>query len=151
MFPDNRWSRAFLAEREHLGDARPFEVDWVSGAAMLVPRYVHAETAGFDEDFFLFWEDADWCRRIKNAGYAVWCVPAATVVHDEGGTRDHGWSVPMIRWFHAGAYRYWTKHHAPQWWHPLRWVAAVLLGARAVGLVLAGALTRPNRPTEAHR
>ena len=135
-FPNNRWSRAFLAEQEHLEDGRPFEVDWVSGAAMLVPRTVHAETAGFDEDFFLFWEDADWCRRIKNAGYSVWCVPTAIVVHDEGGTRDHRWSARVIRAFHRGAYRYWTKHHAPQWWHPLRWLAAVLLAARAAVLIL---------------
>jgi N-acetylglucosaminyl-diphospho-decaprenol L-rhamnosyltransferase len=142
-FPNNRWSRAFLAEREHVEDGRPFEVDWVSGAAMLVPRSVHAETAGFDEDFFLYWEDTDWCRRIKDAGYSVWCVPAATVVHDEGGTRNHAWSARLIRAFHRGAYRYWAKHHAPQWWHPLRWTAAVLLSVRAAALILASYL----RPT----
>ncbi|MEO7446791.1 MAG: glycosyltransferase family 2 protein [Humibacillus sp.] len=134
-FPGNRWSRRFLVEREHLGEAA-FTVDWVSGAAMLVPRAVIESVGGFDEAFFLFWEDADWCRRICDAGHEVWCVPAAVVVHDEGGTRAHGWTPRTIRHFHTGAYRYWTKHHAPQPWNPLRYGAAGLLGARAAALTV---------------
>ncbi len=101
-FPRNRWSRKFLAEREQIDDGQPFEVDWVSGRGDAGAAHgASSETAGFDENFFLFWEDADWCRRIKDAGYSVWCVPAATVVHDEGGTRGHRWSAAMIRSFHA--------------------------------------------------
>ena len=150
-FPRNRWSRKFLAEREQIDDGQPFQVDWVSGAAMLVPRTVHSETAGFDENFFLFWEDADWCRRIKDAGFSVWCVPAATIVHDEGGTRGHRWSAAMIRSFHRGAYRYWTKFHAPQWWNPLRWAAALLLSARAGVVILGTYLGRSARTGNDHR
>ncbi len=133
-FPRNRWSSRFLAGRDHSGD-EPFEIDWVSGACMLVPRRVIDEVGGFDEGFFLFWEDADWCRRIKDFGYGVWCVPESRVHHDEGGTRGHGWPPPAIRWFHAGAYRYWMKHHAPQAWNPLRWLAYALLAGRAAVLL----------------
>ncbi|MCU1537244.1 MAG: N-acetylglucosaminyl-diphospho-decaprenol L-rhamnosyltransferase [Humibacillus sp.] len=134
-FPDNRWSSRFLLERDHHGP-EAFTVDWVSGAAMLVPRTVVESVGGFDEDFFLFWEDADWCRRISRAGHEVWCVPSAVVVHDEGGTRAHGWTPRTIRHFHTGAYLYWTKHHAPQPWNPLRYGAAGLLGARAAALTV---------------
>ena len=134
-FPHNRWSSRFLVERDHTG-GEPFTVDWVSGAAMLVPRAVVESVGAFDEDFFLFWEDADWCRRISLAGHEVWCVPWAVVVHDEGGTRAHGWTPRTIRHFHTGAYRYWTKHHAPQPWNPLRVGAAGLLGARAAALIV---------------
>ncbi|WP_404392247.1 glycosyltransferase family 2 protein [Humibacillus xanthopallidus] len=134
-FPHNRWSSRFLVERDHLS-AEPFTVDWVSGAAMLVPRSVIESVGAFDEDFFLFWEDADWCRRISRAGHEVWCVPEAVVVHDEGGTRAHGWTPRTIRHFHTGAYRYWAKHHAPQPWNPLRVGAAGLLGARAAALTV---------------
>jgi N-acetylglucosaminyl-diphospho-decaprenol L-rhamnosyltransferase len=133
-FPGNRWSRAFLIEGWTDGD-KPFEVDWVSGAAMLVRRAVIDEVGGFDEDFFLFWEDADWCRRIKAAGHGVWCVPQATVVHDEGGTRGHQWSPRSTVLFHRGAYLYWTKHHARQPLNPLRWAAAPLLAGRATALI----------------
>ena len=98
--PHNRWTRAYLLERERAADDdQPYPVDWVSGAAMLVPRRVIDQVGGLDEEFFLFWEDADWCRRISDAGYRIWCVPAATIVHHEGGTRrqrtsDHGRRCP---------------------------------------------------------
>jgi N-acetylglucosaminyl-diphospho-decaprenol L-rhamnosyltransferase len=141
LFPRNRWSTRFLTGRDHGGDA-PFEIDWVSGAALMVPRAVADEVGLLDEGYFLFWEDADWCRRIKDAGYQVWCEPAAVVVHHEGGTRDHGWSTPVVRHFHAGAYRYWRTHHAPQAWNPLRWAAAVGLAARALAIVARERLRR---------
>ena len=73
----NRWSSRFLTGRDHQG-SEPFEIDWVSGAALLVPRAVAEDAGLLDEGYFLFWEDADWCKRIKDAGYEVWCVPAAT-------------------------------------------------------------------------
>jgi len=141
-FPENRWSRAFLLERGVGGD-EPFEVDWVSGAAMLVPRDVIDVVGPFDEDYFLFWEDADWCRRIKRAGFGVWCVPRAVVVHDEGGTRAHAWSARSIVRFHRGAYLYWTKHHAGGALNPLRWAGSVALAARAATLIVTHQLIRP--------
>lgn len=150
-FPDNRWSTRFLVERQHLGDVLPYRVDWVSGAAMIVPRGVLEQVGGFDEGFFLFWEDADWCRRIVEAGYSVWCLPTARIVHDEGGTRQHAYSPAAIRSFHAGAYRYWTKHQAPQWWNPLRWSAAAALTARAGLLLLRHAVRRAALVRSFHR
>jgi N-acetylglucosaminyl-diphospho-decaprenol L-rhamnosyltransferase len=130
-FPMNRWSRRYLAARANAG-RMPFRVDWVSGAAMMVPASVIAEIGSFDESFFLFWEDADWCRRMADAGLEVWCVPQARIFHDEGGTRDHGWSRQTVTYFHRGAYLYWCKHHAPRRWSPARWGAAGVLGLRAL-------------------
>ncbi|MGW0229221.1 glycosyltransferase family 2 protein [Actinopolymorpha singaporensis] len=147
LMPNNRWSARYLSERRHTG-ATPFEVDWVSGAAMLLPRCVIDEVGGLDEGFFLFWEDADWCRRIKDAGYKVWCVPSAVVVHHEGGSRGFGWNPLTIRSFHRGAYRYWCKHHAPQVWNPLRWVAGTLLAGRAAALLARSRLSAPARSTD---
>jgi GT2 family glycosyltransferase len=141
-FPGNRWSREFLTEGAVRGD-EPFEVDWVSGAAMLVPRSVIDEVGGFDEDFFLFWEDADWCRRIKRAGYEVWCVPQTTIVHHEGGSRAHGWSPRSIVLFHRGAYLYWTKHHAVSPFSPLRWAVWLLLAGRAATLMAILGIANP--------
>jgi GT2 family glycosyltransferase len=143
-FPHNRWSSRFLAGRDHHGD-EPFAIDWVSGACMLVPRVVIAHVGAFDEDFFLYWEDADWCRRMADAGYEVWCVPKARVVHDEGGTRDHGWPTPVVVHFHRGAYLYWRNHHAPQWWNPARWLAAGALAARGTAVVARDRLRASDR------
>jgi GT2 family glycosyltransferase len=117
---------------------------------MLVPRSVIDEVGAFDETFFLYWEDADWCRRIADAGYDTWVVPKARVVHDEGATRGHAWPTPVVYHFHRGAYLYWRNHHAPQAWNPARWAAAGALAAPGVGVVARDRLrdrTRPPSPS----
>jgi N-acetylglucosaminyl-diphospho-decaprenol L-rhamnosyltransferase len=152
-FPRNPWSSRFLSGRDHPGD-QPYRVDWVSGAAMMVPATAIAQAGAFDESFFLFWEDADWCKRLADAGRETWCVPAATIVHDEGSTRDHRWSPRVAVHFHRGAYLYWCKHHAPQVWNPLRWAAAAVLAVRA-GWVMAvdrlrGTPVAPESASDSH-
>ena len=79
-------------------------------------------------------------HRMKDAGWSVYCVPAARIVHHEGGSR-RGWPPRQLRAFHEGAFRYYAKHHAPQWWNPIRYVAAVGLGARAAALIAVYAIT----------
>jgi len=139
-FPNNRYSSRFLGVRDPRSD-QPFRVDWVSGAAMMVSASAVDRVGAFDESFFLFWEDADWCKRFVDAGFEVWCVPQARVTHDEGGTRAHGWAPRLVAHFHRGAYLYWRKHHAPQPWNPVRWAAAGALTGRAL-TVMATELVR---------
>lgn len=155
-FPGNPWSRKFLSGLRS-GDAA-FRCDWVSGACMLVPRSTITATGGFDERYFLFWEDADWCHRMAQQGLAVWTVPDSVVHHAEGGSR-RGWPSPVIRHFHRGAYLYWKTFEAPQPWNPLRWMAAGALAGRAMTLIaakhvrslsaLAGRRSRPPLPAAA--
>src|SRR5205085_1884453 len=59
-------------------------VDWLSGACMLAKRAALTAVRGFDERFFLYWEDADLCRRLRNRGYHVRYVPGATAIHRVG-------------------------------------------------------------------
>jgi N-acetylglucosaminyl-diphospho-decaprenol L-rhamnosyltransferase len=143
IFPANRWSQRYLRGRA-LQATAPFEVDWVSGAAMLVRRDAIERVGGLDEGFFMHWEDADWCHRMKDAGYSVYCVPDARIIHHEGGSR-RGWPPRQLLAFHQGAYRYYAKHHAP-WWHPLRYVAAIGLAARAAALIAASTLAPHRQP-----
>ncbi|MEZ5322778.1 MAG: glycosyltransferase family 2 protein [Microthrixaceae bacterium] len=111
-FPDNRWSRRFL-EPERTGRAdEPWKVDWVSGAAMLIPRELFGQVGGFDEDFFMHFEDTELCHRLSGLGRPVWCVPGARVVHDEGGARG-GWPVSQLVAFHRGAYLFARKAYSP--------------------------------------
>jgi GT2 family glycosyltransferase len=67
------------------------DVDWVSGAFMLLPRAVHARTGGFSEAFFMYGEDLEWCYRIREAGWRIRYFPQAKIVH-----LDH--SSSAIRW-----------------------------------------------------
>jgi hypothetical protein len=105
----------------------------------MVPRRVADEVGLLDEGYFMYWEDADWCRRIRGAGYEVLCVPAAEVVHAEGGSR-RGWPARQVRHFHASAYRYYAKHHASGARSVLRPIAATALAARALAVVSVNAL-----------
>lgn len=61
-------------------------VDWVTGAAMLVRREAINSAGPLDEGFFLYYEDIDWCRRMRTGGWDVLLEPDAMVVHHLGGS-----------------------------------------------------------------
>ena len=86
-------------------------VDWVSGACMLARRDVIEAAGGFDERYFLYWEDADLCRRLRGAGHTVRYVPSATVVHI-GGRSSASAKDLSIRAFHRSAFEYYRIHVA---------------------------------------
>ena len=109
LFPNNRYSRQnILTHRSAAG--RPVAVDWVSGACMLVRRAA-IETVGlFDEQFFMYWEDADWCRRMREGKWKVVYFPEASVRHSVGASsrmRPLRSSVD----FHKSAYLLFMKYH----------------------------------------
>ena len=104
-------------------------VDWLSGACMLVRRDAFQAVGGFDERYFLYWEDADLCRRLRAQGYHVRFVPGATVVHQVGRSSQTA-HVASIRAFHASAYLYYATHVAPGALNPKRLLARMLLSVR---------------------
>ncbi|MFN8036730.1 MAG: glycosyltransferase family 2 protein [Acidimicrobiia bacterium] len=132
-FPDNRWSRRYLVERPE-DRAEAYEVDWVSGACLMAPVELLRDLGGLDEGFFMHFEDADLCKRIKDTGRQVWCVPSATVVHLEGASR-RGWPAAQVRYFHHGAYRFYARNYLTGPKAALRPLAAGLLAVRAAGVV----------------
>src|SRR5690606_3066593 len=73
--------RAYARYVEPSHAQRPLPVDWVIGAAMLMRRSAFDELRGWDERFFLYMEDADYCRRCARAGWEVWLIPSIQVVH----------------------------------------------------------------------
>ncbi len=104
LFPRHRlFARYTMGNWDHAEDR---QVDALSGACMLVRREVIEQAGGFDEQFFMYGEDLDWCRRMRCAGWQVWFVAAASVRHDGAhSTRqvsDRGayWSVDsIVRYF----------------------------------------------------
>lgn len=89
--------------------SNPIDVDWVSGACMLVRRSAFEAVGGFDERFFLYWEDADLCRRIRDAGWTVMYVPTCHVEHRGGQSSRHA-PRASTRAFHESVFRYFLKH-----------------------------------------
>lgn len=72
-------------------------VDWVSGAAMMIRAPVFARIGGFDESYFLYFEETDFCFRAARAGLATWYFPASRVMHIMGQSTDvviGGWRAP---------------------------------------------------------
>ena len=84
-------------------------VDWVSGACMFVRRRAFDEVGGFDEDYWMYWEDADFCRRLKDRGWRTELCTKARADHRTGGS---GRSEGTIRAFHSSAARYYARHVA---------------------------------------
>jgi N-acetylglucosaminyl-diphospho-decaprenol L-rhamnosyltransferase len=105
-------------------------VDWVMGACMLIRRDRFVEVNGFDEGYFLYWEDADLCRRLRARGYETRYVPAAAVTH-VGAVSAGTQSALATREFHRSAYRYYATHVVPTPWHPARGFARLALALRA--------------------
>jgi GT2 family glycosyltransferase len=88
------------------------ECDWVSGAAMIVRRQVLEQVGLLDEGYFLYFEEVDFCCRTRNAGWQVWYVPQARVLHLEGaatGIRAAAKRRPAY-WYDSRR-RFFVKHH----------------------------------------
>lgn len=62
------------------------EVDWITGAAFLIPKKVVAKIGMLDDKIFMYGEDFEWCYRIKKAGFKVYFSPFAKIVHIGGGS-----------------------------------------------------------------
>jgi len=105
-FPSNWFSRRNLVGLE---SNVPVDVDWVSGACFMTRRDVFERMGGFDQGFFLYWEDADYCRRVANAGLRRMYVPTASVRHVGGRSAEFALAM-AIRAFHRSAFRMYWKH-----------------------------------------
>lgn len=64
----------------------PFSVAWISGSCMMIRREVWEALGGFDIDYFMYWEDADFCLKAKKKGYKTFLVPAAKIWHRVGAS-----------------------------------------------------------------
>jgi N-acetylglucosaminyl-diphospho-decaprenol L-rhamnosyltransferase len=93
-----------------LPDDRPADVDWLMGACLLAPRRVVDAVGPLDEAYFMYSEELDWCRRIKEAGWRVVYLPAAQVVHHQGKSSDQAVAARHIS-FQRAKLRYFRKYH----------------------------------------
>jgi N-acetylglucosaminyl-diphospho-decaprenol L-rhamnosyltransferase len=138
--PENRFTHSY----RQLGadPEQPRNVEWVSGAAVWLRREALDRVGGWDERFFLFFEDVDLCRRLGADGWSIAYEPGGHVMHTIGASRARR-PVKSIFEHHRAAYQY-----AAKWWHgPRRLllpVAAVFLAAR--GTVVAGGAAVRGRP-----
>jgi GT2 family glycosyltransferase len=111
LAPGSRALNSFYASRFPHDEVR--EAEFVMGACMLVRREA-ADTVGlFDEDFFMFSEETDWCYRFRQAGWKVLFFPGAEFVHVGGASTSQNWG-PMYREQLRGHLRFLAKHRGPR-------------------------------------
>jgi hypothetical protein len=91
--------------------SEPIEVDWVSGACLAV-RHAVIEQVGFlDERFFLYFEDNDWCLRMRQAGWRVVYDPSVTVTHLGGASEPQRFAANRI--YYDSMVAFYRKHYGP--------------------------------------
>jgi N-acetylglucosaminyl-diphospho-decaprenol L-rhamnosyltransferase len=95
---------------QDLADDETNDVDWVMGACMLAPRSVVEQVGGLDEAYFMYSEELDWCRRIKDSGWRVVYYPQAQIVHYVGQSSDQAVVARHIN-FQQAKLRYFRKYH----------------------------------------
>jgi len=90
--------------------SHPTSVDWVSGACMVIRRDTLRDVGPLDERFFMYFEDADLCRRARAAGWLVYYLPQVEIVHQTGASSRN---KPKAIWLlHKSAFLYHRKHGA---------------------------------------
>ena len=110
LFPSSPWARRNV--RSDLTDSASGSsdvVDWVSGACQMIRRTAFDSVKGLDERYFLYWEDADLCRRLRGLGFTTRYQPNGRVMH-RGAVSSRSALPLSIRAFHESAYRYYATH-----------------------------------------
>lgn len=152
-FPRSRFFSA--AERTWADPAAPADVDWVTGAFMILRREALVASGLFDPAFFLYCEEVDLCRRVKDAGYRVryWPNIVVTHVHGESSrkvdaqvfTEDES---QVVLWRMRSNFLYYRKHHGAKVWLA-RWLEEGLYSARFLRNRFSPSPARRERAREA--
>ncbi len=133
LFPKNRFTQDYLmSDWDH---ASTLDVDWVSGAALMIRRDMLEKTGGFDEEFYMYCEDVDICYRAHQMGSRVTYFPEAVIYHIIGRSTT---KVParMTYAFHRSMYRFYLKHYRKNTSYFVRPLIIPGLVLRASGQIL---------------
>lgn len=115
-WPGNPWTRGYYRQTDDDFVERPSE--WLSGSCLLVRREAFEEVGGFDERYFMYFEDVDLGERLGAAGWLNLYVPSAVVTHLQGYATSRE-CVRMAAAHHESAYRYLSDHHRGPHWKPV--------------------------------
>jgi N-acetylglucosaminyl-diphospho-decaprenol L-rhamnosyltransferase len=148
LWPRNPWTRRYMKGRHQSSDD-PFEVDLLSTACLVVRTDLCKDLGGMDENFTLYWVEAEMLGRLRRLGQRIYCVPRAKIIHHEGkggSTKTFRGRCRMTLAFNRDSYLAYTKYHQLSRWSSRRLFAAVALTTRAC-LLMGLQLLRPSRPT----
>lgn len=124
VWPGNPWTAEYR-QGEQMDTERT--AGWLSGSCLLIRREAFEAVGGFDERYFMYFEDTDLGDRLRREGWDNVYVPGAVIHHDQGHAAN---SVPekMLPAHHESAYRFQADRHRGPVFAPLRW--SLWLGLR---------------------
>ncbi len=135
-----KWGRlSGLTLREYFrvywDSERVREVDWVTGACLLVRRRAIEDVGLLDENFFMYYEDADWCYRMRQKGWKVFYYPFFEIVH-HARANEVGFSPRVFLERYKSASYYFQKHGGEKALFLLRLLVSSGLALRCAGLLV---------------
>lgn len=92
------------------GQQSPSQVNWATGACMMLRREAVEAVGNFDENFFLYFEEIDWCKRAHEKGWQIFYVPLARAAHEIGGSSQSARSLSFSSRYKSMQY-YFGKHY----------------------------------------
>lgn len=105
---DNKFSRWY--KRVDIDRNKPFEVDWVSGSAMMVSGIALKKAGMFDEKYFMYFEDVDLCYQMRKKGFNVYYYPLTTIFHYGGGSEGNNSILTQSSIQKSGMYFYFKTY-----------------------------------------
>lgn len=129
VWPGNPWTRAYRQSDTAVTERT---AGWLSGSCQLLRREAFDAVGGFDDRYFMYFEDVDLGDRLTHAGWSNVYVPSAEIVHLGGHSTSQA-SAKMLAAHHDSAYRYLADRHPGPAWVPL---LAVIRAALTVRLKL---------------
>lgn len=102
----------FFLRKKFSAEKKAFSVDWVSGGALFIRRGLFADIGGFDERFFLYFEDVDLCKAVRKLGFMVVCHPEFPLIHL--GSKSQESRRLQKKHFYTSQEKYFEKHR-PAW------------------------------------
>lgn len=130
IFPSAKSLRHYFAR--DLDREKSQAVDQVMGACFLVRSECWEKIQGFDERYFIWFEEVDVCRQVQKDGWLVWYEPSITIIHHEGQAFSKVWSWRRQSYFNTSLRKYMRKWHGFWAWLAITCLSPISLGMAAI-------------------
>lgn len=145
-WPSNPWTAAYRRER---GEPVEGPAGWLSGSVMLIRPEAWAAVGGFDDTYFMYFEDVDLGARMTEAGWQNVYVPSAVVTHD-GGHATKKSPARMLKAHHDSALTFLSRRYSGWPLAPLRWLLKLGLWIHLHLSTRIGSMAQGAAPTRTH-